>query len=397
MFRKKRKEEGAKYGDITLEPLILQNSRLKFSPEQLQNLNFVFNKKLQYRHDYLDKTLSQAKSVAERLIQRLLCAAGSADSRFASKFLIVDNSTSSHNNKRAKSVSGYFPKGLSYLVRLDELSTPCLYDLDSTPRLEIIENDSDCPPAYCRIRLPTAAVSLWGEFLNPSYFLRRDKVQTRLVELLANAAGSDTPNSSLHVDESILCGVPGKLVDAATLYHLLKVPSFQHIYYGPGGSMPRFPDPRDFRIAIVDEPEGIRLKIEFLSPAFANTCLNIRLLVAVGVDAWPSSSKFPHRISMAHCDCLLYHKAATTGMYLVGYGVQSSAWQIRVPAAENTILNHYSESSTIRTILDILYDSIEEIEISRNLKKHQISYKILNKYIMLTVLLEELEKVPQIL
>lgn len=76
--------------------------------------------------------------------------------------------------------------------------------------------------------------------------------------------------------------------------------------------MPRFPDPRDFRLAIVDEPNGIKLKVEFLSPALSNICIKVRLLVAIGVDAWPSSTDFPTRIPLGHADCLLYQKAAQT-------------------------------------------------------------------------------------
>ncbi|KAL3274261.1 hypothetical protein HHI36_015670 [Cryptolaemus montrouzieri] len=124
------------------------------------------------------------------------------------------------------------------------------------------------PPSYCRIRLPTAAVRLWGEFPNPSYFLRRDEVQTRLVDLLPDAAGSDTPNSCLHVDESILYGVAGKLVNAATLMDL--------------GSILRFSDPRDLRTTIVSQ-SYIQASISIR---------NIILLVTVGVDSWPSSLEF---------------------------------------------------------------------------------------------------------
>lgn len=79
-----------------------------------------------------------------------------------------------------------------------------------------------------------------------------------------------------------------------------------------GGSSPQFPDPRDFRLAIVDEPDGIRIRVEFLSPALANISMNIRLLVGIGVDFWPTSTDFPFRVSLGHSDCLLYHIAAKT-------------------------------------------------------------------------------------
>lgn len=78
-------------------------------------------------------------------------------------------------------------------------------------------------------------------------------------------------------------------------------------------------------------------------------------------------------------------------MYLIGYGVQSSAWQIRVPAAQNTILNHYGPNSTVKSILDVLFDILENINIGRQLKK-QRCYKILNRYMLLTLLLKRLEE-----
>lgn len=78
-------------------------------------------------------------------------------------------------------------------------------------------------------------------------------------------------------------------------------------------------------------------------------------------------------------------------MYLIGYGVQSSAWQIRVLAAENTILNHYGPHSTVKSILDVLFDILDNINVSRLLKK-QSCYKILNRYMLLTLLLKRLEE-----
>lgn len=59
-------------------------------------------------------------------------------------------------------------------------------------------------------------------------------------------------------------------------------------------------------------------------------------------------------------------------MFLVGFGIQSSAWQMRVPAAENTILNHYGDTSIVRTILDILKFSEEEIDLPRSMKQYQV-------------------------
>ncbi|KAJ8929182.1 hypothetical protein NQ314_018153 [Rhamnusium bicolor] len=310
MFNRKRRSDGlgksVKWKE--LEELVLPNAKLRFCSEQLQNLNFIFNK---------------------RLHQNISIATGS------------------------------------------KLTQHFLYDSDSRPKYSVIETDSDYPAAYARIRLHTSSFKTWGDYTNSSGYLRRDKVQARLVELLALVASKDIPNSPLHVDESVLCGIPGKVVDSVTLHDILKIPPHQHIYYGPGGNVPRFPDPRDFRLAIVDEPSGIRLRVDFLSPALSNISLDVRILVAIGIDTWPSSTNFPSRISLGHSDCLLYHHAAQTGMYLVGYGVQSSAWQIRVPAAEYVILNHYGPNSTVKTVLDILFNILEDIDRSRTIGKQQ--------------------------
>lgn len=136
--------------------------------------------------------------------------------------------------------------------------------------------------------------------------------------------------------------------------------------------MPRFPDPRDFRLAIVDEPQGILIKIEFLSPALNSVSVRVRLMLGIGLDFWPSTTDFPARVPLGHSDCLLYYKAAQTGCFLVGFGVQSSAWQLRVPAAEYMILNDYSGSSTVHSVLDLLLDAMQEIHSFNSTRKLQV-------------------------
>lgn len=59
-------------------------------------------------------------------------------------------------------------------------------------------------------------------------------MQARLVELLARAAEWDEPNCPLHVDESVACGSPGKVVDACAIHYILKIPTEEHVYFGPG-------------------------------------------------------------------------------------------------------------------------------------------------------------------
>ncbi|CAH0563543.1 unnamed protein product [Brassicogethes aeneus] len=384
MFRKRsRAESFNKSAKLRkLEELGLPNAKLKFCPEQLLNINYIFNERLEENAAHsTDKSILLAKSVSERLVQRLLCGVGQLDQRFSSKFLICNHQ---HRNKS-------LPLNLKYLVRLDSLSTPVIYENDQTLKYSVIETDSDYPAGYARIRLHTSSFQTWGDYTSSNGYLRRDKVQAKFVELLAQSAARDLPNSPLQVDESTSCGIPGKILDPATLHFILNLDSKYQVYYGPGGNVPRFPDPRDIRLAIIDEPNGVKLKIEFLSPALSNISINVRLLVAIGIDAWPSTTNFPSRVSLGHCDCLLYHRASQTGMYLVGYGVQSSAWQIRTPAAEFIMLNHYGVNSTVRTVLDVLYYIMDEIDTSRKFKK-QVCYKILNRYILLTLLLEELEE-----
>ncbi|XP_066248167.1 uncharacterized protein [Euwallacea similis] len=370
---------------VKMEELILPNSKLKFCVDQLQNLNFIFNKRLERGESSenlaVEKSISLAKSVTERLVQRLLCGAAQIDHRFSAKYLI-NNRIDQHD-----SVATH----LEYIVRLDALSTPLIYETDENPTYEVLEADKDCPAGYAKIRLNSSTHKIWEEFINSFGFLRRDRIQARLVELLAQAAGSDKPMSPLHVDESTMCGIPGKIVDPATLHYMLKTPSRQHVYYGPGGNVPRYPDTRDFRLAIVDEPNGIKLKVEFLSPALATISIKVTILVAIGVDSWPVSSDFPNRIPLGHSDCLLHYQIAQTGMYLVGYGVHSSAWQIRLPAAEFGLLNHYGADSTVRTILDICYEILQDINNFRRFQK-PMSYKILNRYMLFSLLMEELEE-----
>jgi hypothetical protein len=77
----------------------------------------------------------------------------------------------------------------------------------------------------------------------------------------------------------------------------------------------RFPDPRDFRIAIVEGAPEVRLRIGFLSPALAGSRaedVEVTLLLAVSCVGWPQSSDFPARAPLGHIDCLLFQKAAQT-------------------------------------------------------------------------------------
>nr|XP_022917087.1 uncharacterized protein LOC111426687 isoform X2 [Onthophagus taurus]XP_022917088.1 uncharacterized protein LOC111426687 isoform X2 [Onthophagus taurus] len=314
-----------------------------------------------------DQKLIHKKSVAERFVQRLICGVGMLDDRFATKYLI--SLDEDFNENQAK---------MTYLFRIDALSTPVLYPDDKKLDYFLVEDD-DLHPGFGKIQLKDDMMKEWGEFVNLNHFLRRDKIQSKIVELLAKAASkTDLTN----IDESILCGSPGKIVSPSILNKILHSPSQNHLYFG---SEKNFPHTKDFRIAIVDEPEGIRIHLEFLSPILNNQILDIRVLVGINLDFWPKKSDFPLRVSLAHTDCLLYHLSAKSGMFLVGFGVHSSSWQIRFPAAEEIILDHYDEMSTVKMVLKVI--SLILIEINERYYEN----KFFGYYVVKSMVFYELE------
>lgn len=58
-------------------------------------------------------------------------------------------------------------------MRLDNLSTPCLYKTDQIPKYTVIEKDTDYPAGYARIRLNNPTMKVWSEFVNSAGYLRR--------------------------------------------------------------------------------------------------------------------------------------------------------------------------------------------------------------------------------
>ncbi|XP_034242964.1 uncharacterized protein LOC117646239 [Thrips palmi] len=272
------------------------------------------------------------EAVCERLVQRLLCAVGAADSRFASKYLVcLDRRTSGESDGLT----------LEYLVRLDALSTPALYPGDAPPPCRVVEGAAQeaVPQGYARLRANGHDHDPWAEFLSPGGFLRRDKVQERFVELLAAAAA---PVSSPSVDESRLCGAPGKVVDAAVLADLLALPADGQLFLASGTD--RYPDPRDARIAIVEGSPWVRLRLGLTRDVL------VKLVLGVGVDRWPRGTDLPARVPLTHPDCLLYQHVATTGCFLVASGPplllrcddRPCTWQLWAPCAEATLLRHYA-------------------------------------------------------
>lgn len=62
-----------------------------------------------------------------------------------------------------------------------------------------------------------------------------DKFKLRFVELLATSASrNDLIGRPGDVDESYLCGCPGKIVDAELLHEFLKSPADEHVFFGTG-------------------------------------------------------------------------------------------------------------------------------------------------------------------
>lgn len=62
---------------------------------------------------------------------------------------------------------------LEYMIRLDCLSTPNIYEADVRPKYSVIETDPEYPAAYARIRLHTSSFKVWGDYTNSSGYLRR--------------------------------------------------------------------------------------------------------------------------------------------------------------------------------------------------------------------------------
>lgn len=157
------------------------------------------------------------------------------------------------------------------------------------------------------------------------------------------------------MDESRLCGAPGKVVDAAVLADLLSLPADGQLFLASGTD--RYPDPRDARIAIVEGSPWVRLRLGLTRDVL------VKLVLGVGVDRWPRGTDLPARIPLTHPDCLLYQHAATTGCFLVASGPplllrcddRPCTWQVWAPCAEATLLRHYGPRSAVTRALRALH------------------------------------------
>ncbi|XP_069700714.1 uncharacterized protein [Periplaneta americana] len=395
----------------------LPGSRLRFSREQLQRLNLHLTRLEQHNNHGGSGDLSRERAsaavevVVERLIQRLVCGAAMLDPRFSSKFLAT------FDGMRDRSKPGQSPR-FEYLVRLDALSSPSLYpDGGTQPTCRVVEGmgGDGAPQGFAKIRLQGEGAEQWAEFINPAGFLRRDKIQERFVEILAQAAAkASEPVRPDHVDESRLCGSPGKIVDVGILDQLLRIPPERQVYYGSADcNQSRFPDPRDFRIAIVEGAPEVRLRIGFLSPALAGSRaedVEVKLILGVGCAGWPQSSDFPGRAPLGHIDCLLFQKAAQTGFYLVPgpphptvrCDDRTATWQVWVPAAELALLTHYSASSVPSRVLRVLETALQQLRgrttrdalggLGLPITRNQEFLKVVSRYMVRTMLWFQMEK-----
>lgn len=158
-------------------------------------------------------------------------------------------------------------------------------------------------------------------------------MKLRFVELLATSASkSDLIGRPEDVDETYLCGCPGKIVDAELLHEILKSPADEHVFFGMGkcthahnvlrtkpnfflfnccagstGSS-KFPDPRDLRIAVVEDAQCVRLRV---SVPKTTGDIAVVLMPAIEFSGWPKHTDILSRIPVTHPDVLIHQQAAT--------------------------------------------------------------------------------------
>ncbi|XP_017766501.1 PREDICTED: uncharacterized protein LOC108555384 [Eufriesea mexicana] len=322
----------------------LMTTKLAFTKGQLNNLNTYFRKLVdEAQNDF--SNIYAIEATVERLVQRLMQGAGNLDRNFSSMFLVSLNEP-----RRIKQLR------FEYLLRIDALSTPGV-----GPRQELsgvcVEEDASLP-GFIRLKMLGAGAEVWREYMDVAGRLRRDLVKAKLANLLATAIKQDTVDP---VDDRISVS-PGQVVDAEILDKLLKQPEHCRIFYGPG----TLPEPRNHRMAMIEDNRGILLRIEL--DGFNAREVEVRLLIGIGVSLWPSLADYPQRIPLYHCDALLHYTAAQSGMYAVAVGPYSGArcknratlWRVRVPAAEKIMSQHYAVDSvpalTESVLLEILYE-----------------------------------------
>ncbi|XP_063975069.1 uncharacterized protein LOC135161436 [Diachasmimorpha longicaudata] len=356
--------------------LRLMTTKLNFTKDQLEGLNGFFRRSIE-RQGVYSKDIEEIESTIERLVQRLIAGVSNLDSRFSSMFLISLNER--HRIKQLK---------FEYLLRIDALSTPTA-DPDMMCAAVYVEEDSTSP-GFARLGLRGADIEHWAEFLGPDGRLRRDLVKAKLLNLLAAATKQDSMDGA---DERI-CQCPGQIIDAEALDKILKQPDHCRIFYGPATSEKIPMEPRDHRVALVEDSSGILLRIGLRSHKFIE--VEVRLLIGIGVPTWSIHADYPRRVPLHHCDALLHYNAAQSGMYAVAVGPypgarcedRSTLWRIHVPATETIMNQHYSEESVpamtecvLMYVLDQLRGRIS-VNVPMKLKR---TLKVVTRHIMKTI------------
>ncbi|KAF0759952.1 Mab-21 domain-containing protein [Aphis craccivora] len=310
------------------------------------------------------------EAIVNRIIQRLLCGIGKLDKRFACKFLVTAEPMSS-------SIKLF--KSFSYYIRLDVLSEPKIYEDDFDYQVRCIVEEDGVPQGFAKIRLVTNEPQKWADLIDNDGYLRRmyrlflcnysDKLKLRFVELLAKSASykSDFVGRPEDVDESYLCGCPGKIVDAGLLHEILKSPADEQVFFGMGNTgSSKFPDPRDLRIAVVEDAQCVKLRI---SGPKTSGDIAVVLLPAIEFSGWPKYTDILSRIPLTHPDILIHQRATTTGYYAVPVAPhltvrcydRPATWQLRFPAAECLYQTHYSERSVVSNIYHFLRTKVPKL------------------------------------
>ncbi|XP_076679266.1 uncharacterized protein LOC143374746 isoform X2 [Andrena cerasifolii] len=333
----------------------LMATKLAFAKGQLSNLNAYF-RKLADEGQSDSSYVSAIEATVERLVQRLMLAAGNLDPRFSSVFLVSLNEP-----RRVKQFR------FEYLLRIDSLSSPTASSELEVSRVSVEEDVA--LPGFIRLKTLAAGAEPWQEYADAAGRLRRDLVKAKLANLLATAIKRGVES----LTDGNFCDSPGQVVDAEVLDKIFKQPEHCRIFYGSAESAGPLAEPRDHRVALIEDAGGILLRIG-LDGHMAREA-EVRLLIGIGVSSWPSLADYPRRVPLHHCDALLHYSAAQSGMYAVAVGPYPGArcedratlWRVRVPAAEKIMSQHYAGDSVPALTESVLMEILQQLREGRPL------------------------------
>ncbi|CAB0010492.1 unnamed protein product [Nesidiocoris tenuis] len=276
----------------------------------------------------------QEKSLVliERLIQRLIVGVSILDPRFSSKFLV---------NLEPFKLSTKPGNSLSYLVRLDELSSPSLYpyggeEIDEAggPHCQLVEPEGG-PQGFARLRISGPGSHRWVEFVGSQGYLRRDSSNCWQHQLEDRLWLADRRKSTRAFRAEVL----GKSSTPRTFIESwrLNIGFFMARSWESVSRLGR---------ALRSSPRGLT------SPILTVCCTTK-----------PRQRDFTSSLHPPHptlrCDD------------------RASAWQIRFPAAEQTLLKHYSANSMPSRVLAVLRALLYEIRATNNGSFHLTSSLIM--------------------